>query len=325
MKQIDSINRGKISSKPRQIKYVRTTDGFVVRRSPKPLVDISKECSAGGLSKSGVKTHDLGHLGRVLAKTAGLADKLEASESDAKSIESKSSFFRRIRLGMSPKAIVINLALAMFIVASGYVVVDTWLLNLSTKSVLAKDSAQYDEEPVTGEHRQSQEGKDQTPVSDKTIEDYAVAPGQPRLVAIDRVGAKGRLLSMGVNRDGSMQAPINVNDGGWYNNSAKPGEPGAVVINGHSAENRSGQGLFGRLHELENNDIINIQTGDSKNWQYRVVEKEYLAKDEVDMRKAILPHGNSTRGLNIITCDGGWTKDNKTMEHRIIIYALPVD
>ena len=125
---------------------------------------------------------------------------------------------------------------------------------------------------------------------------------------------------MGVNNDGSIQAPRNIFDAGWYNGSVKPGDIGAMFIDAH-ASGPTREGLFAYLDKLAEGDEIQIEKGDGTRLTYRVAHTETVALADIDMRKALLPHGNILRGLNLMTCTGKWLDDKQTYDQRVIVYA----
>lgn len=173
-------------------------------------------------------------------------------------------------------------------------------------------------------HIQAQEGKDQTPVSPSVLSVYKVAADAPRAIYIDKLGIAARILPMGINADKSMQAPINIYDAGWYTSSAKPGNSyGAMVVDGHASKSGTHYGLFGNLDKLVEGDTMTIERGDGTKYQYTVAHTEDVPEDQVNMNKVMESYGDATRGLNLITCAGEWTKDGSTLDHRFIVYAVP--
>lgn len=174
---------------------------------------------------------------------------------------------------------------------------------------------------VTLPQKPANEGKDTTPLPPNTLASYHVAADLPRAIYISKIDVSARLLPMGVNADDSMQAPVNIYDGGWYTGSSKPGQVGAVVIDGHASQTGTHYGLFSRLDTLENGDVITVERGDGTRFDYTVVHTEIVAEKDVDMQKALLPYGDATHGLTLITCTGEWTADNKTLDHRVLVFA----
>ncbi len=214
----------------------------------------------------------------------------------------------------------IYLAILALIVLSGYVGADTWLTN---RRVEAQNTIPASSEKKSETH-QEQEGKDETPPAENSLATYRVAAQNPRALYIDKLGVAAKIKPMGVNSDGSMQAPLNVYDAGWYNASAVPSRAGAVMIDGHVSGPTRG-GLFVDLGKLAQGDMIVIETGDGTRYNYKVTGKETVDRDKVDMQKFALPYGNATKGANLITCAGKWQEKDQTFNQRTIVYTELVE
>jgi LPXTG-site transpeptidase (sortase) family protein len=124
---------------------------------------------------------------------------------------------------------------------------------------------------------------------------------------------------MSVNADGSMQAPINIYDAGWYTGGVRPGDKGAAVIDAH-ASGPTRMGLFGRLDTLSNGDKITIEKGDGTILNYEVVETKKVPRDNLDMRELLTPKVGE-EGLNLITCTGTWQQQGETYSDRALVFT----
>lgn len=216
-----------------------------------------------------------------------------------------------LRYGMAAVA-------AMFVLAlTGYVSIDTWITNSEVKQVVAEKQESQSNGVILGE------GEDETEVLPNAIDNYRVAGDLPRVLTIDKINVRARVLPMSVNADGAMQAPVNIFDSGWYGGSAKPGTPGATVIDAH-ASGATREGLFAYLDTLAVGDKISIERGDGQSFTYAVTHMETVALDDVDMDKLLTPYGNAKEGLNLITCTGDWLPDKKTYDHRVLVYTKRV-
>jgi len=205
-----------------------------------------------------------------------------------------------------------GLAATLVLAGTGYISIDTWMTNQQVKQVVAKDTT--NSTAVVGE------GQSEAIVTPSAIDSYAVAGDLPRTISIDKINVKARVLPMSVNADGTMQAPINIFDSGWYAGSAKPGTPGAAVIDAH-ASGATREGLFAYLNTLVVGDTIEIEKGDGTKLKYRVTHTETVGLDTIDMQKLLKPHGNAKEGLNLITCTGEWLKDKNTYDQRALVYT----
>lgn len=215
------------------------------------------------------------------------------------------------------REILIGVLVAIILLGTGYVSIDTWLANRQLANQTNVGATRQSDSP---EDRESVEGADESDISSDTISKYVVAGNMPRVITIDKIKVKARVLQMGVNPSGNMQAPVNINDAGWYTGSSRPGEKGAVVIDAH-ASGVTRQGLFAYLNTLSIGDIVNIERGDGKILTYRVTEKETKEVDKVDMNKLMTVRGSAEEGLNLITCDGKWSREKGTFNKRTIIYS----
>jgi LPXTG-site transpeptidase (sortase) family protein len=171
--------------------------------------------------------------------------------------------------------------------------------------------------------RQQAEGREEVAVQPDTLAGYTVAPDAPRLLTIESIGVRARVLPMGVNPDNSLQAPINIYDSGWYDQSAKPGQPGAVLIDAH-ASGPTRQGLFAYLDTMKAGDRVQLEKGNGEVLTYEVVATEAVPLDAVDMSKVTKPYGDVTEGLNLITCTGQWLQAQRTYNQRAIVYTKRV-
>lgn len=207
--------------------------------------------------------------------------------------------------------VILFLVLAGF---GGWVIID----DIRTHSATVQPDIPTDFE--NAEQRQAAEGRDESVRDTSWLSEYQVAADAPRLIMAPSIGLKARILEMGINPDGSMQAPINVFDSGWYTGSAKPGEEGAMVIDGH-ASGPTREGLFAYIDTLEPGTAITVERGDGTLVQYKVAHVESVPLEDVDMQQLLRPYGDATAGLNLITCAGEWLAGQQTYNRRVIVYA----
>lgn len=242
-------------------------------------------------------------------KVDAMTKALEKARNDLDKEHQKRFALKRVTLGLVG---------VILLLATGYVGIDTWMTNSQVKA----DTSQTSDTPNPVPDP-SQEGKDTTPLPANALANYNVAPNLPRALYIEKLGVAARLLQMNTNPDGTIQAPRNIFDAGWYTGSVKPGETGAVFVDGHSS-GRSHEGLFGNLDSLVVGDVMQIEKGDGTRLVYQVVFKETVKLEDVDMRKALKPYGGATKGLNLMTCAGTWTADDTTMTERTIVYTQQI-
>jgi LPXTG-site transpeptidase (sortase) family protein len=163
----------------------------------------------------------------------------------------------------------------------------------------------------------------ETKPSDDDINNYKVAPDMPRVLSIEKLGVKSRIFSMGQDSKGALIAPGNIHDTGWYNQSSKPGQAGAVLLDGH-VHGPTQEGVFYKLKNLSVGDKIEVERGDGQKFTYEVVTSAVTPVDKTDMAKAMLPIKPGEQGLNLITCTGKFNAESNDYPERLVIYASRV-
>lgn len=159
-----------------------------------------------------------------------------------------------------------------------------------------------------------------TPVADGSKDTYVVAPQLPRLLTIDKLGVKARVMPLGVTSAHKLKAPNNIYDVGWYNASSQPGEPGAMLMDGHVSSWES-DGVFKNIKKLIPGDELTVERGDGQVFRYRVVKSQAYDEAQTDMRAALQPMTEGKNGLNLITCYGRIKPGTSEFEQRLIVFA----
>lgn len=196
------------------------------------------------------------------------------------------------------------------------------ITNHKVEQQIAKASAQNKQS--NGENNQNgPSGVDETPVSESVIKSYNVAPDMPRYLNINKISVHARVKRVGTDKDGAVGTTASVWDVGWYEGSSKPGEIGAAFIVGHVSGPIKG-GIFYNLKKLKEGDIISIEKGNGEVINYKVVAKEEVNKNDVNMRKALSSIDPSKQGLNLMTCAGKYDSKQETFNNRLIVYSVRI-
>lgn len=152
------------------------------------------------------------------------------------------------------------------------------------------------------------------------LNNYFVAPELPRIIRITNLKVEARIIPLGVTANNELKAPSSIFDAGWYQGSARPGETGAVLINGH-VHGPTQPGVFVGLKKLRSGDKISIERGDGKVLTYHVVKSQSYSKDNVDMGAAFSSAEPGKPGLNLMTCDGAYDAQGH-YANRLIVFAV---
>ncbi len=162
-----------------------------------------------------------------------------------------------------------------------------------------------------------------TPISSSTLAAYTVAPSLPRYLIIPKLNVDARVLSVGITSSGAVGSPENIYDTAWYNESAEPGQPGAMLIDGHISS-WTAHGVFYRLSSLTPGDKIQIERGDNTMFSYSVVKTAIYPANNVNMKAALAPVVAGQPGLNLISCTGDVIPGTNSFSERIVVFATQV-
>ncbi len=232
------------------------------------------------------------------------------------------------------KPVLRQVPLAIVILAilgtTGYVSYDSWQTNNQIKAALKSKTSSsvlgaINENQITNQQQPAPAQVDIQSNNDTSfLNGYEVAADSPKAIFINKIGVAARIVPMGVNDDLTLQAPESAYDVGWYSGSSKPGQDGAVLLDGHTSASTAINAVFDNLGQLTTGDLVIIQMGDNSQLSYRVVFIEKVPLENIDMNKAINTYNGVKQGLNIITCTGTWIENQNTLDHRLIVYTEPV-
>ena len=167
---------------------------------------------------------------------------------------------------------------------------------------------------------------DETEVTEAQRAAHVVAPSEPRYLTIEKLGIhNARIISVGLTKDGAIDTPYSIFDVGWYSRSGKPGSGNVIVIDGHNG-GPTADGVFKKLNQLYNDDIITIERGDGTKFTYKVVENMKVSLAEADdyMSTAFTSPIPGTESLTLISCIGEWSQTQQTYLSRQFVRAVLV-
>jgi LPXTG-site transpeptidase (sortase) family protein len=149
--------------------------------------------------------------------------------------------------------------------------------------------------------------------------EFYVPPDLPKILTIPSISVRGYIQSVGTDQDNLIAVPTNVHLAGWYINSAKPGEVGLSIIDGHRDGTTMG-GIFRNLERLKKGEKITVEYGDGSLKEFEVVDLKTLSiEDAYDFMYSRI--GGVDIQLNLVTCGGKWSNEINTYEDRIIVRA----
>ena len=174
---------------------------------------------------------------------------------------------------------------------------------------------------------EEEEPLDEAVPTEDQVKEYIVAADRPRYLSIAKLGVvNSRIITVGVKANGELGTPNNIFDVGWYENSGKPGQGKTIVIDGHNGGPNI-HGVFKELPSLAKGDIIKIERGDGKVFNYEVVENKTVSLDSADdyMKIAFRSPISGKESVTLISCTGEWSSKRSTYLSRQFTRAVLVE
>ena len=139
-------------------------------------------------------------------------------------------------------------------------------------------------------------------------------------ISIDRVGLSGALVSIGLDKTGSLAPPADPHLAGWYEGGSTPSGVGRTVIVG-AVDFKGETGVFWELRHVIVGDRIVIRSG--SNLAHSI--KTFLVTEVMLYRKSDFPtarlYGNlSYQGVALVT-DGGPNESRTAYLGNLVVYA----
>lgn len=144
----------------------------------------------------------------------------------------------------------------------------------------------------------------------------------PVSVSIPQIGVRSKLLSLGLNPDGSIAVPslaTNAGEAAWYKYSVTPGQVGASVIEGH-VDSYQGPAVFFRLGALRPGNQIDVTLADGITAVFRVTGVREYTKDRYPAKTIYGPTGYAA--LRLITCGGDYDFATHHYLSSVVVFAV---
>jgi hypothetical protein len=147
-------------------------------------------------------------------------------------------------------------------------------------------------------------------------------PAAPVHLRIDRIGVDHPIVPVGLEPDGTMEIPEDVQELGWYEPGVRPGEGGSAVLSGHVDSRAQGRGAFFELGRLDVDDLVVVTTRDGSEQRWRVVARTSYPKDELPVDELFVWGGDDQR-LVLITCGGDFDRASRHYTDNVVVHAVP--
>ena len=141
---------------------------------------------------------------------------------------------------------------------------------------------------------------------------------------IPAVGVNTPVQQLGLNPDGSVQVPplTRYSHAGWYKYSPTPGQLGPSIILGHIDSAAYGPGVFFKLGDLRQHDMVSITLADHIVAVFGIERVVAYPKSQFPTLQV---YGNTDHAaLRLITCGGTFDPSKRSYEDNIVAYAALV-
>lgn len=158
-----------------------------------------------------------------------------------------------------------------------------------------------------------------------------VTAAAPMTISVPAIGVESApIVPVGLEPDGEMEIPEDVEVLGWYEPSASfpdfpgvvPGAPtGTAVLSGHVDSRTQGRGVFYDLRLLDVGDEIEVSHADGTVTRFVVTGRTSYDKDEIPLGEIFVWDGPSR--LALITCGGEFDRTARSYTDNIVVLAVP--
>ena len=144
----------------------------------------------------------------------------------------------------------------------------------------------------------------------------------PVRLAVPALGVDTAVDPVGVEPDGQMTIPAEVDRVGWYRFGPAPGAAGSAVIAGHVDDREQGLGAMAPLREAEVGAEVVVTDAAGTVQRWRVVSRELIQKQVLPLDRLFARDGPPR--LTLITCGGPFLPEFGSYRDNVVVVAEPV-
>ncbi len=147
---------------------------------------------------------------------------------------------------------------------------------------------------------------------------FATARSTPVELNIPALSIAVSLSTLGLNADGTVRVPTDVQQPGWYGLGPSPGQIGSAVILGH-VDSQEGPAVFFDLRSLTFGDIVDVTLADGVTAQFEVTSAATYLKTDFPDQLVYASHGYSA--LQLVTCGGDFDTQTGHYLSNTVVYT----
>ncbi len=155
-------------------------------------------------------------------------------------------------------------------------------------------------------------------VNDDSLNEEARS-GLPVRLTIPSIKVDALIEYVGVTSSGAMDVPKGPDNVAWYASGTRPGEKGSAVIDGHYGWKNGIPAVFDNLYKLQKGD--KIQSEDEKGVITTFIVRESRSYDPKADALDVFSSTDGKSHLNLITCEGIWSKFSRNYSKRLVVFA----
>jgi hypothetical protein len=144
----------------------------------------------------------------------------------------------------------------------------------------------------------------------------------PVHLAVPDLGMDADIDAVGVQPDGQMTLPADVDRVGWYRFGPAPGDDGPAVIAGHVDDREQGLGAMAPLREAAVGEEVRVDDGAGTTSRWRIVSRELIEKEALPLDRLFARDGPPR--LTLITCAGPFLPELASYRDNVVVVAEPI-
>ncbi len=126
------------------------------------------------------------------------------------------------------------------------------------------------------------------------------------------------LSTLGLNLNGTVQVPTDIQQPGWYRLGPSPGQDGSAVILGH-VDSYQGPATFFMLRTLLPGEPVYVTLADGVAAQFKVTSVVQYLKTGFPDQLVYAGHGSSS--LQLVTCGGTFDTHTGHYLSNVVVYT----
>jgi hypothetical protein len=123
----------------------------------------------------------------------------------------------------------------------------------------------------------------------------------PIQLLIPAIALNVSLSTLGLNPNGTVEVPTDIQQPGWYGLGPSPGQDGSAVILGH-VDSHNGPAVFFKLRSLSTGDLVDVSLADGATAEFKVTSVATYLKSAFPDQQVYGSHGYGA--LQLVTCSG---------------------